>query len=129
MSFEYVQLCGYHDHPNAHSNGVILEHRFVMSEYLGRPLEDDEIVHHCDKIRYHNDIENLELMLRTHHSRQHSSIGKTMFAFRCPECEKEFLLEKKQIHSIKTTVNKVPCCSRSCGAKYGHRMKNAAVAE
>lgn len=25
--WDYIQLCGYHGHPNANNNGVILEHR------------------------------------------------------------------------------------------------------
>jgi len=48
-------------HPNAHKNGRILEHRFVMSEHLGRPLFEDENVHHINGDRHDNRIENLEL--------------------------------------------------------------------
>jgi len=45
--------------------------KYLMEEYLGRPLEDDEMVHHCDKDKSNNDIENLELMLLNEHSRSH----------------------------------------------------------
>jgi len=31
-------------------------HRYVMSQYLGRPLRDDELVHHRDRDIHNNDL-------------------------------------------------------------------------
>jgi hypothetical protein len=45
--------------------------KYLMEKYLGRPLESNEVVHHCDWDESNNDIENLELMLRKYHSRRH----------------------------------------------------------
>lgn len=48
-------------HKNA--NGyAILEHRLVMAEHLGRPLRQEEVVHHIDGDNLNNDIENLQLL-------------------------------------------------------------------
>lgn len=51
----------------AYSNrGVVLEHRWVMAEFLGRPLESYETVHHIDGNRQNNDLSNLELWASGH---------------------------------------------------------------
>lgn len=59
------------DHPMARKNGYVLEHRLVMSEHLGRTLEEYEHVHHIDGNRMNNKIENLELIHRKDHPSKH----------------------------------------------------------
>lgn len=48
------------DHPHA-CNRRILEHRFVMEQHIGRYLLPTEVVHHKDKNKHNNAIENLQL--------------------------------------------------------------------
>lgn len=75
-------------HANKHALGVSLKpsgyleftrgpnkgravHVVVLEEHIGRPLADDEVVHHIDGDRLHNDVSNLLLMTRAAHSAHH----------------------------------------------------------
>jgi len=49
------------DHANAMCNGFVAEHRLVMSDHIGRPLTDEEEVHHIDHDPDNNNIDNLVL--------------------------------------------------------------------
>lgn len=81
------------EHPNANKKGYILEHRLVMSAYIGRPLTENEDVHHKDKNKANNDISNLELMTKSQHTKYHekndtnkhnrNNTGKCKY----PECD------------------------------------------
>ena len=49
-----------------YKNTYVLEHVFIMSEHLGRPLFEGETVHHKNGIRTDNRLENLELWSTNH---------------------------------------------------------------
>lgn len=56
----YIMLYAPH-HPSAPATGLILEHRLVMEQKIGRPLRRDENVHHINGVRDDNRPDNLEL--------------------------------------------------------------------
>lgn len=54
------------DHPSAHRQGWVPEHRLVVEEHLGRFLLPDETVHHINGVCDDNRLENLELWASKH---------------------------------------------------------------
>ena len=72
MSYKYKKVSIYTGSPGTAKNKITRdEHRIVMEKYLGRALEKDEVIHHCNDKPKDNRIENLELMLQTEHNRLH----------------------------------------------------------
>jgi len=47
------------------------EHRYVMEQFLGRPLLTNEHVHHKDEDTLHNTLDNLELLTASAHTIHH----------------------------------------------------------
>ena len=104
------------DHPNATTNGYVLEHRLVMAEFLGRPLEAGEVVHHRDGDKTNNAVENLEVLPgHSEHNRVHGRIVDLAVLTRhgvrnCTKCGavkplSEFARSRKQLHGYMSQCN------------------------
>lgn len=52
------------------------KHRVIAEEVLGRKLLSSEHVHHMDKNRQNNELENLLVLSATDHSRLHAAMRK-----------------------------------------------------
>lgn len=64
------------EHPNSNKKHYIYEHHKIMSEFLGRPLEKGEVVHHIDRNRKNNNITNLILFSsNSEHMKTHYKNG------------------------------------------------------
>lgn len=67
-------------HPNADSKGYVREHVLVMEAHIGRCLEPHECVHHKDRDKQNNALENLELLAKAEHAALHAKEGETGWA-------------------------------------------------
>ena len=63
-------------HPHKNKRNCIYEHQKVMEDYLGRYLEKGEVVHHKDLCKTNNNIENLQLLTMSEHSKLHTKLRK-----------------------------------------------------
>lgn len=66
---------GYSEFTRGENKGRCV-HAVVMESSIGRRLLQDEVVHHVDGDKQNNDINNLELMSRSEHTRLHQKMRK-----------------------------------------------------
>ena len=103
--------------------------RYLMEEYLGRKLREDEEVQHKDHDKTNDVIENLEVINSTEHRKHHNPLKYKDTIEQCYVCGKSFTFTAKQ-HSNKykqrkrkpDTVDKY-FCSRKCSGIYGKKIQ------
>jgi hypothetical protein len=59
-------------HPYANGRLMIAEHVMVVEAHVGRALLPNECVHHINENKQDNRLENLQLMTKSEHSREHA---------------------------------------------------------
>ena len=74
--------------------------RYLMEQYLGRKLREDEEVHHKDHDKTNDVIENLEVINSTEHRKHHNPLKYKDTIEQCYVCGKSFTFTAKQ-HSNK----------------------------
>lgn len=61
------------EHPLADCNGRVPEHRLIMEKSIGRFLDRKEFIHHINRNKQDNRIENLQIMDSSSHAKLHST--------------------------------------------------------
>ncbi len=65
----------YRSMKNDNWKGYVYEHIFIAEKMIGRPLRDEEVVHHLDGDRANNRVENLLVLEKSQHSKLHTWIN------------------------------------------------------
>ena len=95
--------------------------KMLMESYLGRKISSCDDIHHRDGNTDNNNIENLEIISRIDHCRQHAIKYNDCEVY-CVYCGKLFNLSAIQLrtyHANKRRGKNGPFCSRQCSGKYG----------
>jgi len=88
------------DRGNGHG-GWVAEHRLVIAQQLGRPLEKWEVVHHKNRVKDDNRPKNLKL-----YPKQASHVTQTLFKRELAIRDKEIALLKWQVKTLTERMNK-----------------------
>lgn len=115
------------EHPLSDESGRILEHRYVAEKYLAKDDELIEVdnkkvlnpnldVHHIDKNKLNNNVDNLKILTRSDHAKIHqgekhknNSVIKI-----CQSCGNEYSV-------IKSRENTSKFCSKECANNYRNK--------
>lgn len=111
----------------------VLEHRYLMEQYLGRKLSVKENVHHINGDKRDNRIENLLLVDRSSHAIGHALQRRDehYVEFVCPVCKIKFQRRLCKVKWGNKTNQKNFYCSRKClrvGTTGGDRKEHGTLA-
>jgi len=103
--------------------------KHLMEKQLGRKLKKYETIHHIDGDVGNNELENLKILNRSIHTKQHAKRRKPVIE-NCVWCGKSFELSTSQIGNYFRRVKEKksgPFCSRSCSGTYGSAIQNKKI--
>lgn len=110
LKYYYVYMPRHH---LANKAGKVYMHRYVASVMIGRPIANDEHVHHKNGDRADNRPENLEVMSATEHAKGHQKLSERV-KMQCSCCGADLEIA---IYRIKRAITGKFYCSEICYRK------------
>lgn len=112
------------------SRTTVQEHREIMEIFLGRKLLKSEHVHHKNENKLDNNLNNLEVLTASAHSRlkHKSDKPRKFFSFTCPQCGSVATKELSQVKHNRNLGKAGPFCSKQCAgvfSKQFHRRRGS----
>ena len=113
--------------------------KYLMQKHLNREILLNEDVHHINENTLDNNLENLEIVQKGEHQRQHNLNNpnlkkyKTDLKTHCFYCNKPITLDNTKqanhMHNMKLCRSGRLFCSKSCSGKYGKdiQLKNIII--
>lgn len=110
------------DHPHANHLGYVKEHHLVIEKDLGRHLRPNEEVHHINKIKTDNIIENLQVVDALTHRRLHSGCEQINEEWwkPCRRCGEFYEVDSGYYKS----KNGIHSWCKKCDCKYAKGKRN-----
>lgn len=118
---EYILVKAPDDYPyKKYRNKYCYEHVLVYWQNFGE-IPNGYHIHHKDENKHNNNIENLELISMSEHTKKHNlNKGALYVELKCPNCKKHFEREKRTTYLVKN--NLYTCCSRKCSGSFSNTV-------
>lgn len=94
------------EYPFAKNGKYVFEHRLVMANKLGRPLDSQEHVHHINGNKQDNRLENLMLTTNSEHRKEHWKDATK------EDIERLTKISRERATKVKIKRKRIPC---ACG--------------
>lgn len=125
---DYILIIAPENYPYKKYRGKYAYEHIVTWWINNGTIPDGYIIHHKDRNKHNNDINNLQLIEMKNHSSYHTaSRGIHKVTWSCGMCNTIFTRNYSQTPEGKNMDNKVPFCSRKCSGTYGTLPDNLKV--
>ena len=102
------------DYPKVYRDGYAMRSRVIWWLIYGMCPDDDVDVHHKNRVRDDDRLENLQLLSHSEHGKLHNPGGREMALLVCPWCHKEFKTPTWRLRCRWKAGSKTRYCSQKC---------------
>jgi len=97
-------------------------HRWLLSQHLGKPLDENLTVDHINGDKTDDRVENYQLLPRSEHSALDTKRVK-LVNLTCPMCGKKHQRTPRKIREKSKAGKRADFCSRRCAGRYSREVQ------